>query len=74
MTDEVPAKGVAVDGMLLLEILGTVLPHHLDPRLEENGHLLHAHVLRRGDDRDARPYLVPDPGEPFSDLSRREHR
>ena len=59
--DEVPPEGVAVDGVLALEILRAVLPHDLDARLGENGHLLERDVLRRRDDRDAGADLGPDP-------------
>ena len=48
--DEVPAEGVAVQRMLLLEVLRAVLPHHLDARIRERRHLLGADVLRRDDD------------------------
>ena len=39
VADEVPAERVAVEGVLALEILRAVLPHHLDPRLCERSHL-----------------------------------
>ena len=42
MADEVPAERVAVGGVLRLEVLGAVLADHLDPRLGEGGHVLHA--------------------------------
>ena len=55
MPDEVPAKGIRVQLMLRLEVLGAVLADDLDPGLGEDGHLLERDVLRRGDDRHPGP-------------------
>ena len=59
VADEVPAEGVAVDGVLRLEILRAVLADDLDAGLGERGHVLDGDVLRRRDHRDSRPDLFP---------------
>jgi hypothetical protein len=56
----VPAERVT--GALLLrdQILEPVLPDDLDPRLGEDRHLVHRHVLRGHDDGDAGADLGPE--------------
>ena len=68
VTDEVPAEGVAVGGVLALEILSAVLADDLDSGLDENGHLLDGHVLRGDDDGDAVADLVADASIAVGDL------
>src|SRR5262249_53065560 len=49
--DEMPAEGVAERGVLPLQILSTVLTDDLDPRLDEDPHVLERNVLGRRPDR-----------------------
>ena len=56
--DEVPAEGVAVARVLALEILRSVLAHHLDTGLCEGAQVVRGDVLRRDDDRDVRADLL----------------
>jgi hypothetical protein len=57
VADEVPAKAVAVGGVLALQVLRPVLAHHLDARLGEGSEVLERHVLRGGDDGHLRAEL-----------------
>ena len=57
VADEVPAEGVAVDGVLRREILRAVLADDRDAGLGERRHLLESDVLRRRDHLDTRPHF-----------------
>jgi hypothetical protein len=70
MADEVPPEGVAVAGVLRLQVLGPVLPHHLDPGLGQHGEVIGLDVFRRGDDGDVRPDVGPDSLVPLANLVR----
>jgi hypothetical protein len=70
MADEVPTEGIAVDAVLRLQVLGTVLADDLDTRLGEGGHVLDGDVLRRGHDGDGRAYLLADLPVALANLSR----
>ena len=59
VADEVPAERVAVDGVLGLQVLRSVLPDHLDPRLGERGHVFDRYVLRGRDNGHPRADLGP---------------
>ena len=56
--DEVPAEGVAVDGVLRDEILCAVFADHLHPGLDERPELGERNVLRRGHDGHVRAGLL----------------
>jgi hypothetical protein len=60
MTDEVPAEVVTERGVLALEILCAVLPHHRDAGLGDCSELVDGHVLRRDHDGDVLTDLVAD--------------
>jgi hypothetical protein len=60
VADEVPAKRVAVLGVLALEILRAVLADDLDARLDEHRHVRQRDVLRRRDDRDVTADVAAD--------------
>ena len=73
MADEVPAKRLAVERMLALEVLRAVLADDLDARFGEDRHLVDRDVLRGRDDRHAFADLVADASVPLADLvGRRE--
>src|ERR687887_915129 len=72
VADEVPAKGVAVDGVLRLEILRTVLADYRDPGLGQDRHLLDGHVFRGCDDRHPLAELAFDLLVASPDLVRRQ--
>src|SRR3989442_10031976 len=74
MADEVPPESVAVDGMFRLEILCSVLSDHLDPGLDEDGHVFNGDVLRRGDDGHCVADLGTDLAVALADLVRRHAR
>src|SRR6476620_1352814 len=74
MADEVPAESVAVDGVFRLEVLRTVLSDDLDPGLDEDGHVLHGDVLRRGNDRHSVADLDTDLLVALANLVRRHAR
>ena len=71
MPDEVPPERIAVHRMLRLEILNAVLADHIDPALGKHAHLLEAHILRRGNNRYARPNVRLDALVARANLSRR---
>ena len=67
VADEVPAEGVAVDGVLGLQVLRAVLADDLDAGLGESGHVLRrtrTSWLRR---RSPRADLGPDRLVPLAD-------
>jgi hypothetical protein len=70
VADEVPAEDVAVGVVLRAQVLGAVLPHHLDARLGQFGQVPERDVLRRRHDRHLRADLLPDALVAFPDLSR----
>ena len=61
VADEVPAEGVAVGGVLRLEVLRAVLADHLDPGPGQRGHVLNRQVLGGCDDRHVRADFLASP-------------
>jgi hypothetical protein len=70
VADEVPPKRVAVERVLRLEVLRSILADHLHPGLCQDAQFLRRDVLRRRDDRDARADLGPDALVALPDLLR----
>ena len=56
--------------MCVVEVMRAVLPHHLDPRLDEHGHVAERDVLRCGDDGHALADLQTDARETRANLTR----
>ena len=66
--DEVPAERIAVERVLLLEVLRAVLADDCHAGLGQRSELLCGDVLRGHDDRDGRADLFADAGVPLGDL------
>jgi hypothetical protein len=74
MADEVPAEGVAVASVLLLEVLRPVLAQDFDACVEENGEPTGRHVLGGDDDGDPGADLLLDLRVTLPELLRRRRR
>ena len=65
-----PAECVAVAVVLRPQVLGAVLADDLDAGLRERGEVVERDVLRRGNDGDPWPDLLPDSLVALAALSR----